>query len=274
MEKRALIARVPVALTYPDEMSGSTKEVLSGEYETGYFGDNLVILDIGANVGSFSIWAHMRWPHSVIHAYEPHPQTFEILVRNVAALSNVHCHNAAIYPGADRNQLFYGRYVGDGEAGLLVVLRDTFANLPADGAVMVSVVDPRDLPRCDVMKLDVEGAEARILEAADVSHVSTIVLEYQNAENRLAIERLLGGDFILEHEDRHPWTPLLTDRSYRQDLRGNHFGHLTFANRRHNRLEKIAPKDLRPEQLSPRQLLALLPGALKTALGRKFKGRV
>ena len=38
------------------------KDVLEGEYEAGFDGVGLDILDIGANVGSFALWATARWP--------------------------------------------------------------------------------------------------------------------------------------------------------------------------------------------------------------------
>ena len=50
-----------------------------GEYEAGYFGNRLTILDIGSNLGCFTLWANMRWPSSMIHAYERNPGHFECL---------------------------------------------------------------------------------------------------------------------------------------------------------------------------------------------------
>src|SRR5687768_4620858 len=105
-----MTAHVPVALEVPIEMRGAVAKVLEGEYEAGFFGEGLTILDIGANVGSFSIWANLRWPRSTIHAYEPHPGTFAILSRNLSNLSNVKSYNVAVYP-IDRDQaMFFARY--------------------------------------------------------------------------------------------------------------------------------------------------------------------
>ena len=98
VQKRVLTASVPVTLAFPDSMSEAVKEVLNGEYECAYFGQRLVIVDIGANVGSFALWANLRWPQSMIHAYEPHPETFKLLMNNVEGLSNITCYNAAVSP--------------------------------------------------------------------------------------------------------------------------------------------------------------------------------
>jgi tRNA1(Val) A37 N6-methylase TrmN6 len=108
-EQRSLFATVPIELEFPDGMASDIAAVLGGEYESGYSGAGLTIVDIGANVGAFSIWASLRWPDSVVHGYEPHPQTFEILRRNLATRPNVVCHNAAVYPGPPSQRAFYSR---------------------------------------------------------------------------------------------------------------------------------------------------------------------
>ena len=41
-----------------------------------------VILDIGANVGSFSVWAKSMCPEAKIHAFEPVERNYELLVKN------------------------------------------------------------------------------------------------------------------------------------------------------------------------------------------------
>jgi len=278
-DKRLLFATVPVALEFPDEMSADIAGVLCGEYESGYFGEGVTVLDIGANVGSFTIWANMRWPHSTIHAYEPHPETFKTLVQNVGSLPNVVCHDQAVYPDAASHQMFYSRYPGDGESGLVAYIGRTFESLPQDRLVPVPTIHPRDLPRCDVVKIDVEGGEASILENMDLTGVSLILLEYQDLENRRSIERRLQPDFVCEFEDSFPWTRILPGTEYRKDLAGNSYGHLFFANKRTNRLRKLAGVEsmqrsawpVQPSGLSLRQLLTILPGAAMRALKSRLR---
>src|SRR4051794_17434477 len=114
-----LQTRIPVELRCPDAMVSSLIEVLEGEYESGYFGDGLRVLDIGANAGAFSIWAAHRWPGSKIDAYEPNPGTFSLLQANTRFYSMICCHNLAIYPSAEGKVAFTSRYDGDGEAGVV-----------------------------------------------------------------------------------------------------------------------------------------------------------
>jgi FkbM family methyltransferase len=279
-KKRMRFATVPLALEFPDEMSADVAAVLAGEYEAGYFGAGLTVVDIGANVGSFAVWAHMRWPNSTIHAYEPQPETYATLMRNVGCLPKVHCHDKAVYPDEASQLDFYSRYSGDGESGLVAYIGETFEDFAAGRIVQVPVLHPRNLPACDVLKIDVEGGEARILESMDLSGVSLILLEYQNLANYAAIQSRLSGEFVCEFEDRHPWSEILPKSGYRRDLVGDAYGRLFFVNKRLNRLTSLVGSEpgprfnwsVEPNLLSLRQLLRALPRATARALGNRLKG--
>jgi FkbM family methyltransferase len=270
-------SRIPVLVECAADMRGTVAAVLRGEYESGYFGDALTILDIGANVGSFTLWANMRWPGSVIHAYEPHPETFEMLERNVAGLPNVTCHRQAVFPSEEPALAFYSRHAGDGEAGLVSSLSRKYQEMPADRTFPVPVVHPRSLPACDVLKLDVEGAEARILDGMDLERVSLLLLEYHHSDDREAILRKVAGTFVPVHEESYDWDRELPGSSFRRDLAGSRYGDLFLVNQRFNKLRRSAPDELKPG-LEPggahafplRQLLAALPSAAARALKRRI----
>src|SRR5437016_1639716 len=176
-------AEIRVSLRVPEDMRSAIRDVLHGEYEAGYFGEGLTILDIGANVGSFAIWANLRWPNSTIYSYEPHPETFGILRENVKHLHNVICNNVAVYPSTKDSEPFYSRYPGDGEAGLAAYMGKIFKELSQANIIEVPILHPRDLPSADIIKLDVEGGEALILGATVLQEVSLILLEYHDLEN-------------------------------------------------------------------------------------------
>jgi FkbM family methyltransferase len=271
-EGRALWARTPVTLEVPDGMRGVAAEVLAGEYESGYSGEGLTIVDIGANVGAFAVWATLRWPSSTIHSYEPHPGTFQILARNARRFPGIACHQQAVYPGSQAQQPFCARYPGDGEGGLLSCVAKTFAHVAPEDVIPVSVIAPDRLPVGDVVKIDVEGAEADILDGLSADGTSLILLEYQNAENRRRIKARLAGDFACVYEDSWPWSAILPGRGYRSDLAGDEYGHLFFANRRTNKLHRVPlPESATPHARPLRQLLAELPGAARNALRRRLR---
>jgi FkbM family methyltransferase len=277
--KRLRFATVPIAFEFPDEMAAEVTAVLAGEYEAGYFGAGLTVVDIGANVGSFTLWSHLRWPNSIVHAYEPQPETYATLLRNVGWLPNVHCHEKAVYPDEGSQLDFYSRYSGDGESGLVAYIGETFEDLARDNIIQVPVLHPRDLPACDILKIDVEGGEARILESMDLSGVSLILLEYQNLANRDAIQSLLNGKFVCEFEDRHPWRDVLPKTGYRKDLIGDAYGRMFFVNQQLNRLtlpfgsepRQRARWPVEPHLISLRQLLRAIPGATVRAFGNRIK---
>ena len=229
--RQRYIARVPLWLDAPEAMQGPIAEVLAGEYEAGFSGEGLTILDIGANVGAFSLWADMRWPGSTIHAFEPHPETFRLFQRNVAGRDNIAGRNVALSASGARQGKLVASYAGDGEAMLSEYREATFDAEYAGEELTVDLLHPADLPKADVVKLDVEGAEADIIEAMDLATTSLVVLEYQNDRNRDRILRAMEGRFSLIRQDAHSWRDLFASQpAYSRALSGDHWGHLVFFN--------------------------------------------
>lgn len=258
-----IVAQVPVALDVPEAMKEAVEEVLAGEYESGFFGEGLTILDIGANVGSFSLWANLRWPDSTIHAFEPHPGTFAYLRRNLAGLKNTVLHNVAVFPTAQKHLPFFTRYDGDGESGLADCMARTFVDaVPGSRTLLVDVIHPAGLPAAHIVKLDVEGAESEILRHLPLAGIELILLEYQDDTNRAAIKQRLADDFILEFEDAFAWDDLLDYAGYRPELAGNHYGRMFFSNRRRSRLHQLAqPRMMMRERAPLPSRLAVEPKA-------------
>src|SRR4051812_18056474 len=149
--------------------------------------------------------------------------------------------------------------------------------MPADRTFAVPIVHPRSLPACDVLKVDVEGAEASILQAMDLEQVSLILLEYHHSDHREAILRKVSGLFVPVHEESYPWDAELPGSSFRKELAGSRYGDLFLVNQRSNKLRPLAPGELQPglqaqgaHQFPLRQLLAALPGAAARAVRRRF----
>lgn len=109
------------------------------------------ILDLGANIGMFSVWASRRWPGAHLTAVEPLPRNVAALTRNlaaavpadtyevVAAAATTHDGELTFGGSDDFSQ---GRIVEGGD-GITVAARDVF-----DLAAGV-----------DLLKIDIEGAE-------------------------------------------------------------------------------------------------------------------
>lgn len=242
MAVAGLEARIPAALDCPESMVPALESVLAGEYETGCFGENLAILDIGANVGAFALWASLRWPGSRIDCWEAHPGTFAMLERNTRHLPGVTRHHAAVRPAVKERVLDFGRYPGDGEAGIVTVIEGVFTQVPAEEGVLVPTVHPRTLPRADIVKLDVEGPEPEILENLDLSATSLLLLEYHSDAGKARILEATRDRFAILRAIHHPWRGLVGRPEYRADLVDDQFGLLHLVAREGCRLRRLAER--------------------------------
>lgn len=240
MPSARLQAHIPVDIEFPEAMREAVTYVLHGEYECGLDGSALTVLDIGANVGSFALWALHRWPGSKIFSYEPNPDTFELLKRNTAGIASIRCISAAVFPPSSNGKAqFFSRFAGDGEAALLAYARDTFRDDFVRATHDVDVIAPNSVPRADVIKLDIEGGEAAVLGALDLSATSLVLAEFQNGRNREQMQATLTrAGFVAIADEACPWDPILDYKDYRQDLKGDVYGHMFYERRAQTRLTR------------------------------------
>jgi FkbM family methyltransferase len=132
-----------------------------------YLGDGAVFVDIGANIGTYALWAAVRvGPVGRVIALEPHPRTFAKLEfnRTINGAENVRCLNIAAGPETGAAIL---RFDGGGNVGGASLHADGGAKGDADVAVSVQpladILSEQKVDRVDVMKVDVEGYEDRAL---------------------------------------------------------------------------------------------------------------
>ena len=137
----------------PATMRRHVQKVLGGEYDIPYRHSAPVILDIGANVGSFAAWALKRWPGAHVHCYEPLPDNFALLKRNLGQFEgrSVSLHNFAV-GDPSLTRLYLGRN-NCGEASFYDIGEQT------TDTVEVETRAPSALPKAHIVKIDTEGSE-------------------------------------------------------------------------------------------------------------------
>ena len=158
------------------------------------------IIDVGANIGLFTIWAARKHRPRTVLAYEASPTTHEYLVENVARhvdsdATDATCFNLAVSREADRELVLHQPPWTSGRSTLL------------DGSTLPWIDDLRDkgelhahkvhsttisremavhgLAGVDLLKIDVEGHFMEVLEGiapADTLKVRNIVLEAEYVE--------------------------------------------------------------------------------------------
>ena len=181
----------------PTTMRHHVQKVLAGEYEVPYRATRPVILDIGANVGSFAAWALERWPGCHVHCYEPLPDNFALLKKNLAPVEgkSVSLYNFAV-GNPELTRLHLGRN-NCGEASFYGIGEQ------ATAFVEVETKPPSVLPKAHIVKIDTEGSEMDILERLGSFDHDVILLEYHSEANRRKIDALLGDFFLVGGEVRH-----------------------------------------------------------------------
>ncbi len=148
-------------------------------------GEGWTIIDIGAGIGEFSLYAALDHPKNVIYAYEPYAESFALLLENLRLneTNNVKAFPEAI--GAHTGRL---ALVSEGEP-LQLQSHDVGTVPPLGKAQVVPSLSLGDafarlgLERCDLLKLDCEGAEYSILfnaSEAVLQRIERIVMEYHD----------------------------------------------------------------------------------------------
>jgi FkbM family methyltransferase len=158
-------------------------------------------IDVGANVAHYTrAFAEAVGPSGRVLAFEPIPQTFELLAGNCRELRNVTLINAAASDAFGFLRMDVPKWEGQAQ--------DNFyrASITASGAyqVMAMTLDSLALPSVDLIKIDAEGHELSVLKGAEAlirRCRPVLIVEMPNAETS-AFLRGLG--YALTQTDGSP----------------------------------------------------------------------
>lgn len=185
---------------------------------------NATVVDVGANIGLFSLFVKKKCPTAQVFAFEPAPDAYRCLVKNCARFkTSIQMFNVAIssrrgtskfvyYPGYSvisglyANRSVDSAVIETGMRGANTVVTDEEiqqtvskrfkkrVRLEVKTQTVANFIRDSNLNDIHLLKIDAERAESSILAgigAANWPKIHQIVLEVHSAKDSRAITKLL-----------------------------------------------------------------------------------
>ena len=164
----------------------------SGEYEVKGADECEAYIDLGANIGLFTVLYALRYPNKTIVSVEPEKTNYALLKRNTVELKNVICLNNAVW--------YKNAWVKVYESSVKIYP----SNTPSEGGFYVgeckkteedamfavsinSIVDKFNIDNY-MVKMDVEGAEYAIFEKGKLDWIEKCKMIVMETHDRLFSE--------------------------------------------------------------------------------------
>jgi FkbM family methyltransferase len=170
-----------------------------GIYSAEKIAAGQIIVDVGAHIGTFALMAGRRvGPTGRVLAFEPSPMTFELLRKNLEAnrMPWIWPNDFALADVAGTAQLFIADDGSNNPAADTLRAQDGRKAVSIRLQRLDDVMSERAMNRVDLLKIDVEGAELRVLDGAPKTLAATrrIVMEvHPPAVNAADVRTRLEG---------------------------------------------------------------------------------
>jgi FkbM family methyltransferase len=173
-------------------------------------GDHDTIIDVGANIGMFTMYLLTNLESPNVYAFEPVPDTFEALRRNIERYprANVHIYNTGLGASVDSSMAmtFFPNMTGnstaypDTKAAQREILSKAFTSeellliytgeeITVPITTLSSFIRKNALDRIDLLKIDTEGCEVDILNSIEADHwplIQQLAMEVHDEKNLLS----------------------------------------------------------------------------------------
>ncbi len=168
-------------------------------------GDGWAIVDVGAGIGDWSIYAAWNHPTNQVFAFEPFPESIELLRDNLRlnGIANVQAFPEAI--SGHSGSLALDLSSGEPLQFSTEAMAASGETLSVPSLSLADALKRLGIDRCDLLKLDCEGAEYDILfEAPDqvFGRIERLVMEYHDGVTRYThhhlVEFLTGKGFRVQ----------------------------------------------------------------------------
>ena len=184
-----------------------------------------VIIDVGASTGLFALIAAAECPDAEIHAFEPVPETFEYMEQNIAAnqFSNVKSVCACVSDLDGEMAMYLNRSPAlPMTASVLEDYRTSDRTIVVNSIKLDTYVVDNGLPKVDLIKIDAEGSEPRVLAGAREvmrTHKPVIICEVLYNHTDVQLQKVLEGTdyryFSIRANGLSSTTRILGDSEYK-----------------------------------------------------------
>jgi len=168
------------------------------------------VVDVGANVGYYTLlFSKLVGPSGMVYAFEPHPEIYELLRHNVKRRKNIIVLQKAASNTNGEVEFYFSRRT-----------RSHSIYVPHEfiiGSTRVEAVCLDDFlanRQCDLIKIDVEGAEPLVIEGMNKLIARTkkliLIIEYNPSALQLGghipeeflnnLQKLFDAIYLIEEE--------------------------------------------------------------------------
>lgn len=149
---------------------GDMVAVIEVFYERHYYLDprlvtdeKLIIVDVGAQVGTFSIFASQKANNALIYSYEPDAASFSQLLKNIklnGLESRIKAFELAVWKERGQRKLYYR---DDDSLGRSFLETRGQSFYVVGCLALKDIFELNRIEKCDLLKMDIEGAEYEVL---------------------------------------------------------------------------------------------------------------
>jgi len=167
--------------------------------------DSDKILDLGAHIGSFTVWATNQAKNVSVFAFEASSRNFELLKENIKRNNldeNCRCFNLGVF---DKNGTMILRKPKNQDAsfGFSLVWNEDQGDYVNEVQCITIDDISKSIVKADVIKMDIEGSEFPIflsLKEKSIESCRCIVLEYHVGETEQSMLKNKFKEFGFEIE--------------------------------------------------------------------------
>ncbi len=142
------------------------------------------IIDIGAHIGLFTLFASQFCKNGKIYCFEPVRENYDLLLSNVTLnnISNVSTFNVAVTDKTSTVKIFLNK----DESGHSMFAHG-FNSIEVQATTLKNIFDENNILTCDFIKMDCEGAEYDIIRSLPQEYFTKIkrmIIEYHRADKK------------------------------------------------------------------------------------------
>ena len=144
-----------------------------------------IILDVGAHIGTFSIYSALKFPNSKIYSFEPRSDTFKRLNFNIRSNSftNIKAYRLGLAAKSGERLLYKPNLTGLSNLYIRKNSNEGVGRERIEVITLTKALKSVGAKRCDLLKLDCEGAEYEILLNTPeeiFKRIDNLVIEYHD----------------------------------------------------------------------------------------------